>query len=304
MLVIGGLGILSVLAVGVAAVTLPSCESCHMGGEFEQESAARPHADIPCVRCHVRDDMGSRLSYAAYEIFGMAMHKGPDYRRTAAEVADSTCLSCHAAVKKQVIMRNGLRMKHSVCAKERHCTDCHSNTAHGAGVKWVRTATMETCMDCHAAAKARGSCTVCHLMPPTANRSKLSERYVTHNADWKITHGLGEQKTCVACHAPEFCSRCHGVPVPHDAQFKRTHGKTALKLGSACNKCHPTTSCTLCHGMEMPHPATFVSAHPKTVKAKGERPCLKCHLKADCDGCHVAHVHPGGALGKAEAVKP
>lgn len=303
LLVIGGLGIISTLAVGVAAVTLPSCESCHLAGEFERETSARPHADITCVRCHVRDDIGSRLSYGAYEIFGMTMHNGPDYGRTAAEVSDSTCKSCHDKAAKGVVTRNGLRMQHATCAKGRHCTDCHSNTAHGTAVRWQRTATMETCLDCHAAEKVRNTCTTCHLVRPLANSSKLSERYVTHSAEWKLTHGLGDQRTCTACHTPEYCAKCHVVAVPHPAQFVRSHGKTALAQKAACKKCHPETSCSLCHGIEMPHPAKFASAHPKTVKAKGERPCLKCHLKADCDGCHVAHVHPGGALGKAKGVQ-
>jgi hypothetical protein len=303
LLIIGSIGILSTLAVGVAAVTLPSCESCHLTAEFKAETSVRAHSGISCVRCHVRDDIGSRLSYGAYEVFGMALHNGPDYGRTAAEVADSTCKSCHAEVGKRAIMRNGLRMQHSTCAKGRHCTDCHSDTAHGVAVSWLRTATMETCLDCHSSAKVRGSCTTCHLVPPTANKSKLSERYVTHNANWKVTHGLGEQKTCAACHPPEFCAPCHTVPVPHPVTFARTHGKLAIASRTACKKCHPDTSCTLCHATEMPHPKAFASEHPKIVKSKGDKPCLRCHVRADCDGCHVAHVHPGGATGGDEGVK-
>jgi hypothetical protein len=117
----------------------------------------------------------------------------------------------------------------------------------------------------------------------------------------EVTHGL--ETSDVHCAMRRVCAKCHVVAVPHPAQFVRSHGETALAQREACKKCHPETSCSLCHGMEMPHPAKFASAHPKTVKAKGERPCLKCHLKADCDGCHVAHVHPGGALGKAEGVQ-
>jgi hypothetical protein len=302
-LIIGGVGILSTLAVGVAAVTLPNCESCHVVGEFKRETAARRHAGITCVRCHVRDDVGSRVSYAAYEIFGMALHKGPNYGRTAAEVPNSTCQSCHAEVTKRVIMRNGLRMQHATCAKGRRCTDCHSDTAHGSEVSWLRTATMETCLECHAPTKVRGSCATCHLVPPKANTSKLSERYVTHNASWKVTHGLGDQRTCAACHPPEFCAPCHIVPVPHPTAFVRTHGKLAISKRAACKECHPDTSCTLCHGIEMPHPKAFASAHPKTVTAQGDKQCLKCHLKADCDGCHVAHVHPGGAVAGSGGVQ-
>lgn len=245
----------------------------------------------------MRSDAGARVSYSAYVVFGMMLHWGPDYGRAAAEVTNETCLECHQKVLEKVADAKRVRIKHSSCAKGRFCTDCHSDTSHGKAVKWPRTATMEMCMGCHTGGKASSACKTCHLVTPTSNKNAVGARAVTHGANWKVTHGMGDSQSCVACHEPAFCAKCHRVPLPHNADFATTHGKVALVGKADCLVCHSESGCALCHGTEMPHPKGFAKEHSKTAESKGADACLKCHELAECDDCHAAHVHPFGPKG-------
>jgi hypothetical protein len=293
---VAGAVVLLAIAVGVTAVALPGCESCHWSGQFKADSIEQAHAKVACVRCHVKGDAGSRLSYAAYEILHMQLRIIPGKGRAGSQVSNSTCLSCHQAVNTRITQVKGLRIQHSKCAKGSMCTDCHSTTAHGASVKWQRTSHMEACLDCHVPNKVREACTTCHGSEPPADALATGPWYVTHGPEWRTTHGMGDWNTCAACHAPDFCVKCHHIPLPHDVDFVRTHGATALTQRSDCTVCHQESFCKSCHGLEMPHPASFAPTHPDTVHAMGQSACLKCHVSTDCETCHVKHVHPGGVL--------
>jgi hypothetical protein len=106
---------------------------------------------------------------------------------------------------------------------------------------------------------------------------------------------MGDIKTCGACHPADYCTRCHGEGVPHDADFVRSHGPLAMTPAARCETCHQPSFCIGCHGLEMPHPPAFTAIHSATVKARGEAVCLRCHMQSDCENCHTAHIHPGGA---------
>ena len=68
-----------------------------------------------------------------------------------------------------------------------------------------------------------------------------------------------------------------------------THGWGGAARGSAvCTNCHEPNFCTSCHGMPMPHPADWGTAHPDmATKKPGE--CTLCHVQKDCDACHQIH---------------
>jgi hypothetical protein len=293
---LAGAIVLGAVSIGVTAVTLPGCDSCHWSGQFRTDSIEQAHAKIACAQCHVKSDVGSRLSYATYEIFNMRLRVIPSMGRAGSQVANSTCLSCHQSINTRVTQAKGLRIQHSKCAQGSMCTDCHSATAHGASVKWRRTSHMEACLDCHAANKVRQACTTCHVSQPSVDELAAGPWYVTHGPGWMTTHGMGDWNTCAACHAPGYCARCHHITLPHGADFIRTHGTTALTQRSDCTVCHQESFCKSCHGLDMPHPASFAPTHPATVRAMGQGACLKCHVSTDCETCHVKHIHPGGVL--------
>jgi len=292
---LAGLTVLLALVLGVTAATLPGCTLCHNNAAFKQQTAASSHAEVACVRCHVPSGPAARLAYAYHMIFGMGLRLAPVNSGPVAGIPNDTCLSCHQAVLKQVVSNNGINIKHSDCSKGRLCTDCHSNVAHGVAVKWAQTYQMNQCLDCHATSKVRSDCTMCHSARSEQSRLNTGEWAVTHGPNWKQTHGMGDLQTCVSCHPNDFCVRCHGIPLPHNADFIRTHPLAAASNRQDCAVCHTQTFCTNCHGLPMPHPVGFTPAHPQIVDKQGATVCYRCHVKDDCTNCHVAHVHPGGA---------
>ena len=225
----------------------------------------------------------------------MVLGLGSSGGRTAAAVDDQTCLSCHPDIMREVTSSRGLRFAHVTCTEGRACSDCHSETAHGSSVAWPRFAQMDACLECHSAIKAYDDCDTCHVERSSGDRLGSGAWAATHGATWQTTHGMGDDRTCAGCHPQDYCVRCHGVPLPHSADYVRLHPLQANVLGPACASCHERSFCDGCHGMEMPHPATFTALHPQNVREGGEAACLRCHVKKDCTTCHARHVHPGGA---------
>jgi hypothetical protein len=297
-IVVGG------ISVGATAALLPSCASCHLSGDAKTGSLSASHSKVDCESCHVGGDLGSRVSFAAYEVLGMALHAVPPSGRAGAAVADSRCLTCHAGVARGVSDSGGLRVKHSVCAEGSECSDCHAQVAHGPGVKWPRGSRMSMCLECHGARRASTSCATCHTSRPLAAGNPPGSWSVTHGPNWKTTHGMGDLATCVGCHAPDSCVRCHHLSLPHDRGFMRTHGTTARAQLADCTVCHQETFCRGCHRLEMPHPRGFVPAHGRTVRSQGDSRCLRCHAQSDCETCHVKHMHPGGAAASRKVSSP
>ena len=293
---LAGVVVLLALVFAVTAATLPGCAQCHHSADFVAQSAKSRHADIACTRCHVEPGVAPRITYAYHMIFGMALHLEPVGSGPVAGISDQTCLSCHAAVMTGVVKGNGLSIDHSKCSKGRMCTDCHSDTAHGQAVKWIRTSSMNQCLECHATQRVRADCTTCHGERTAQQLMNKGEWAVTHGPKWKQTHGMGDLKACAACHPDNFCVRCHGLPLPHDSNFIRNHPAYALTLRQDCIVCHRQTFCDSCHGLEMPHPATFTPTHSALVKKRGSVVCMRCHIQDDCTNCHLKHVHPGGAV--------
>jgi hypothetical protein len=293
---LAGLVVLVTLALAVTAATLPGCRFCHNAPAFVSQTAKGAHSRVDCVRCHVQPDPASRFAYAYHLVFGMTLGVAPTNSGPIAGIPNSTCLSCHGAVMKRVVSANELTIKHALCSKGRLCTDCHSQVAHGAAVKWPTSYTMNQCLDCHNTAKVRADCKMCHSAEFGQTRFRGSGTYqVTHGPDWKQTHGMGPLQTCVSCHPNDYCVKCHEIPLPHDANIIRTHPTAALEHRKACAVCHRQTFCDRCHGLPMPHPTAFTPQHPSIVKEKGTAFCLRCHVIEDCNLCHAKHVHPGGA---------
>jgi hypothetical protein len=47
----------------------------------------------------------------------------------------------------------------------------------------------------------------------------------------------------------------------------------------------------------MPHAQNFIQEHTAVAEDFEDQRCLECHVKRDCDACHVMHTHPGSTRG-------
>ena len=99
---------------------------------------------------------------------------------------------------------------------------------------------------------------------------------------------------CSTCHTRQFCTDCHGLPMPHPPTFSKTHGAVGKKNPRVCVKCHGSaaTFCNECHhgtSMGLPYDRTtpWRKGHPAAVKNVGASACFACHNPTYCANCHV-----------------
>ncbi|PKQ15431.1 MAG: hypothetical protein CVT67_09425 [Actinobacteria bacterium HGW-Actinobacteria-7] len=109
---------------------------------------------------------------------------------------------------------------------------------------------------------------------------------------------------CSTCHTDQFCTNCHGMEMPHSAEFKKPKdvkdpaGHPALSKTKAakCVQCHGDNSkthfCDSCHhgesvNFEYDKNAQWTQQHPKAVAKSGIRSCTEnCHVTKFCEDCH------------------
>jgi hypothetical protein len=290
------------LALTVAAGSTPTaCRACH--APQAEALAATAHTGVGCYTCHLDNGAWSYPAHKTRELFGMypAALLTRGMRSPANAVARAVCLGCHEEIVGSVVRGRSYAIAHDSCATGPTCDACHATTAHGEAVRFKRGPVMEECVSCHSGKGLPIDCETCHL--ENADEEALARTYgpwqVTHGPNWRKTHGLGDTDSCVTCHPKGYCTRCHGVALPHPADFGATHGLAAVEKPDACATCHAdrTAFCDACHTIEMPHPEGFIAEHPRIAKSDADPTCLHCHADNDCGLCHSAHVHPGGAKG-------
>ncbi len=152
---------------------------------------------------------------------------------------------------------------------------------------------MDACVACHRQANASVACDLCHVKGAQGKPASDTSWGVTHGPEWRTTHGMGDLRSCDACHDNGVCVRCHGTALPHPRGFYLQHGAEALETGAKCVSCHGRSFCDSCHGSPMPHPVGFLPAHSKLASGYADPACLNCHHREGCDKCHSAHTHPG-----------
>ncbi len=303
---LGILGLLLVLALA-ASVTVGSrsgtCSRCHQGVAAAQGDTS--HASIDCYECHV-DGAWDLPRQKLAEVFLMYPRAvvGAGLTGPARQISRPPCLGCHPEIENTVSTGEYVRVDHANCAPQASCDRCHASTAHGSAVRWATGPVMDRCVGCHEAEGISTACDVCHLAGREARLNGRGPWQVTHGPDRERTHGMGDLSTCDACHPAStfdttgFCAGCHGIDVPHTADFGGEHGRLAIADIDSCRTCHnQETLCDACHQMDMPHPAEFTAQHSRIATGDQDARCLRCHVSTDCAQCHTSHLHPGGSAG-------
>ncbi len=287
-----------VVALSVVSVTVPGvCEGCHASRTTAPGAGDGTHAAVACLQCHAYGGVADRAELAA-AVPLMLVRSAPE---GVAQVSRKACLKCHAAVTEGITNVGGLRIDHTECAPTGStCALCHDEVIHGdqgsGDLVWQRSMGMEECISCHDAQRGSQECDTCHDGKMQRARLTSGVWQITHGPEWRTKHGLGGTRMCTACHAGADCAECHGIELPHKAEFSRSHGTDAQANPASCEGCHSKDFCDDCHGIRMPHPKEFMpEQHADVVKARGEAQCLVCHARRDCVVCHDRHVHPGWA---------
>lgn len=193
---------------------------------------------------------------------------------------------------------------------------------------------MTACFRCHSLesdAVAPGACPACHptdfeLKPEnhfepgfyqaggeSAGHTKLANEALAATGEGTATaeptatpvaHEEGEIPPvssvfyCQTCHAKEFCSDCHGLPMPHPADFNEGHGGLGKSKPKVCANCHATGGesaqglefCNACHHPDKDPLKSWISQHFVAVRDKGAQSCFECHNPTYCAECHVRSI--------------
>lgn len=268
-------------------------ESCHSMRAFDAASESTVHAALACVDCHAASGVLGPLAD------GLALQRRlivttRRFESATLPSSDASCRRCHPAVAAATVVSQGIAVRHEDFAAE-SCMTCHGGIGHPIPGRAYEVAEMADCMTCHSSsARETQACDLCHI--PDSDREKLRHSTtwrVTHGPSWQKTHGMGDMRTCVSCHAPAYCARCHGVALPHPETWPREHGDTLADGSSkACEACHDRAWCNECHGIEMPHASGFLPVHGATADEQPQGTCRRCHLQEACDECHYRSAHP------------
>lgn len=289
------------LVATIAAGSLPgACGSCHTMRPYAEGLEQTAHTGVGCYDCHLPAGDWDWPAFKMRELFSMypasivkAKLDGPATRTSRA-----MCLKCHKDVLEGVTDLNGLRIRHTTCAPANSCDGCHSAVGHGESTRWIAEPAMEDCIGCHRDENASTNCDMCHVGKTTAQRLTRGSWAITHGPEWQTTHGMGDLRTCDACHDDKKCASCHGIKLPHPKDFGSTHPQAALEVPESCDTCHDRAAfCDACHGVPMPHPDDFLPKHSSLVTTTSDPTCIRCHKESDCNRCHVAHIHPGSTDG-------
>ena len=271
-----------------------TCTGCHRSVAQSHETVA--HAAVSCNSCHsgttITERLNFRVSYARM-IPATALGRQPETTL----VSNDNCTVCHAEqVLSPFVADTGIRMSHrEKMARGYKCSDCHSDTGHALIGDTIRRVDMFDCFTCHSTLES-ARCEICHAGERTTERRPYQSVWrLTHGENWRELHGMGGLQTCNVCHHPSYCTRCHGIEMPHPAGFHYRHGAEAVAVEDegVCYTCHDSERfCYACHQMEMPHPDGFLQAHSSTPD-EDEETCYRCHSPSSCLRCHTAHTHPG-----------
>jgi len=283
------------------------CGSCHEMNAALASWRASGHTQVRCPQCHekprpwyqfpqtlaVRSAMLTRDVRAHWSADGAkAVMASYD---TTPTITDSTCLQCHGTSRK-ISMRFGTLIDHEEHAKRnKSCVSCHLWTAHPDPNAERPMLLMERCFTCHgrtASAKAPGTCDVCH--PKSFNLRPASHK---PTSKWLKEHGKAAQskgQPCAMCHDKGFCTGCHGVDMPHPANWAKgsppVHSQFAKTNRAVCTRCHPDKPnfCTMCHHKAWdPARGPWISVHPAVVAESGAAFCMDCHQPVYCFTCHL-----------------
>jgi len=278
------------------------CASCHEMRADVMSWRTSPHARVTCPDCHQTprpwyafpETFAERAGMLKRDIDAHNSARAQDASSTTAEtIPDSNCLRCHD-LSRVVTVRDGTLINHNEHAKRnKSCLTCHMAVAHReAGDESLQL--MDRCFTCHGrgrAAKAPGTCDVCH-----PKSFKLRPR--SHDGSWRARHGKiakADRQQCAMCHENNFCGDCHRLEMPHPSGWidgRSGHSVVGRKDWQVCTQCHGAGAdlCDRCHHKDYDAAkGPWVAQHPPVVGRRGSPFCMQCHVPAYCSFCHTSN---------------
>ncbi|HEX9093228.1 MAG TPA: hypothetical protein VF902_04520 [Coriobacteriia bacterium] len=262
-------------------------ESCHAGQPETQARAKSAHAAVRCVQCHEAPGLSQVPAALIQRSAHLLTPSIPSVSAYGGAVPSRVCLGCHRDITDRAIeSSSGVRVLHShPLAAGMSCSDCHVSAGHGAAGGRVP---MAQCVRCHDGKTAPAGCSTCHTKDTGKAVASLEAQRLFGLVQ------LGPVTDCGGCHSQAKCDACHGLRLPHPAEFVRwEHARqSAFGRKQVCYRCHTIATCSKCHLDFSAHGGQkWIAAH------RTSEPKCVCHwvkLPADaqpangrfCPVCH------------------
>ncbi len=274
--------LLAVVNIGASQPFL--CTRCHAIEQSHAEWQKSTHRDVGCLSCHYEPGI---FGYVIGNITGaehVLAHFFKGDGLSGSIVSNSSCLQCHGDIFSRIVeSKNGVRIRHKdLITGGFTCTSCHPDVAHKT--KTGKTFAMNSCTGCHNGKTASAKCSTCHKQDIAYKASRTLE-------DWPKVKTIAV--TCTGCHTPketQKCINCHGLSLPHSAEFIKHHPMEAEALNGLCYKCHWTKMVENrmcgCHDVGEIHglPDKWYFEHRVVAKKPGAG--CNCHGISFCARCH------------------
>jgi hypothetical protein len=276
------------------------CTQCHkVLTRPGDKSSHQVHSDrgITCTICHNRAAHKEDFTPTLIDPRGEANETHPDFAamvacfrchgREPGSPAPGTCTTCHSATYHARPASHGksdfLLSRHGALAKM-----AITNLATTLKQTGEPTATPQR--------KAKS------LKPDPSSKKMLGQRLVP----------VGAVYYCGMCHDDKFCDDCHGLHVPHTAQFKSPadpkdplgHPAISAQSSATCVPCHLRVNSNFCvschHGRAVGHvldpTKPWLKVHPLVALPGTLGRCYRaplgigCHDTKTCTDCHFENL--------------
>lgn len=276
------------LLVAVALPSLPgtsgACATCHAIVEPVASWESGPHASVACYGCHAS---GGILGGIEATVRGAGMRLAG--RESSQGVAPTTftngCVDCHDEIVEGVVGEVVVVRHSDIIEGGWSCFDCHPDVGHEnleRGAPTVVRSVMSECLICHDGQTASSECATCHVGGPMDVAGAVQMGQTTGTI------------TCEGCHSAETsrrCIDCHGLVLPHPAEFFSQHAGLSWNDPDLCERCHEAAAAAPgcgCHAEVTVH-GTYTEWFPRHgPEAFATYPGgCNCHAQAFCEQCHT-----------------
>jgi len=256
------------------------CNTCHTMQNHYKAWGKSKHKNVGCVACHQKPGlMGFTIEKVNTLRMVIKFVAGSYKNPILGEVDNDSCNRCHKNMVKKSLVSRTIKVSHKeFLEKGAKCTGCHNTVAHEKAILQPKYPGMDYCVTCHNDKEVTSKCELCHV-EDIGKRPREVMDYPKVHMDKNIR--------CNGCHDTKTCNKCHGVEMPHPANFASPwqHAKlAAFDKQKICLKCHDLDFCNQCH-MFPGHQYEFKSTHG--TGGRTEEGCTGCHrTEKFCSLCH------------------
>ena len=196
---IGVFVLLNAAAVTVVAVTPERCLECHARAAPNRSRCAKattaPHV-LTVTVVHRPSTLRFRRTPGIRHVPAPAMTSRGGALRGSAMRRVRQCHDVSGGPSEE----GAIRVNHATCAERPAVHRLPLSRCHGDSVSWPRSYDMFDCVPCHMSQAQSVQCDYCHTERSPAERVSTGTFALTHSANWRETHGMGDPLACGACH--------------------------------------------------------------------------------------------------------